>query len=63
MTTYQLLSQLGVTCPHSSPLCWAYSLQLQALPAPGLLATKQGCFGECVYIGSPEYPYLHPLRC
>ena len=43
LTTYPLLSQLRLTCPHNSLLCWVYSLQLQALLAPGLLSTKD-CF-------------------
>ena len=40
LTTYPLSSQLRLTCPHNSLLCWVYSLQLQALLAPGLLSTK-----------------------
>ena len=43
LTTYPLSSQLRLTCSHNSLLCWVYSLQLQALLAPGLLSTKD-CF-------------------
>ena len=42
LTTYPLSSQLHpIWMPVS--LCWVYSLQLQALLAPGLLSTKD-CF-------------------
>ena len=63
LTTYQLLSQLRLTSPHNSLLCWVYSLQLQALLAPGLLSTKDCFRWECVYICWCLYPYLHPLHC
>ena len=39
LTTYPLSSQLHPICLRLS-LCWVYSLQLQALLAPGLLSTK-----------------------
>ena len=63
LTTYQLLSQLRLTSSHNTLLCWVYSLQLQALLAPGLLATKDCCLRECVYICQSLYPYFHPPHC
>ena len=63
LTTYPLSSQLRLTCPHSSLLCWVYSLQLQALLAPGLLSTKDRFLRKCVYTWSSVNPFLHLPHC
>ena len=43
ITTYPLLSQLHSICLPVLRVCWLYLLQLQALLALGLLATKDCC--------------------
>ena len=63
LTTYPLLSQLHSICLPLLRICWLYSLRLQALLAPGLLATKD-CNGlqECVYTCRCLDSYFHPLH-
>ena len=61
LTTYPLLSQLHSICLPIG-ICWLYSLQLQALLAPGLLATKHCCLNECVYTCWCMDSYFHPLH-
>ena len=63
LTTYPLSSQLRLTCSHSSLLCWVYSLQLQALLAPGLLSTKDPFLRKCVHTCCSVHPFLHPPHC
>ena len=62
LTTYQLLSQLHPICLPLIRICWLYSLQLQALLALGLLATKACSLNECVYTCWFLYSYFHPLH-
>ena len=61
ITTYPLLTQLHpiwlTIC-----LCWLYSLQLQALLALGLLATKDCSVNESVYTCCCLDSYFHPLH-
>ena len=61
LTTYPLLSQLHPICLRVN-FCWVYSLQLQALLAPGLLSTKDCCLHECVYTCWCLDPHFHPLH-
>ena len=63
LTTYPLSSQLRLTSPHSSLLCWVYSLQLQALLAPGLLSTKDRFLCKCVHTCCSVHSFLHPPHC
>ena len=63
LTTYPLSSQLRLTCTHNSLLCWVYSLQLQALLAPGLLSTKDRFLCKCVHTCCSVHPFLHPPHC
>ena len=63
LTTYPLSSQLRLTSPHNSLLCWVYSLQLQALLAPGLLSTKDRFLCKCVHTCCSVHPFLHPPHC
>ena len=61
ITTYPLLSQLHPIF-LAIWLCWLYSLQLQALLALGLLATKDCSLTESVYTCWCMDSYFHPLH-
>ena len=62
ITTYPLLSQLHSIWLIFLRMCWLYSLQLQALLALGLLATKDCSLTESVYTCWCMDSYFHPLH-